>query len=157
MTFALDVTLAEKGVDRFVTGYLLEELLLAALYLLQAFVNVSESLELAVDIVFDLVQHFDRHDAQLFGLLTPQEVQFLNEHFFLFVVLLKLNALLLQPFQDSLDPGQELLTALDLGVKLATEEIAIVYDMGHIVHGQFVDYVVSILARNDQLVVTHLC
>jgi hypothetical protein len=89
------------------------------------------------------------------GFFGPEEVKFLDEHSFLFVILLELNPLLFQPFQDGLDPGQQLLAPLDLGVELSIEQIAVVHNVGDFVHGQFVNYVVGILSGHDQLVVTH--
>lgn len=156
LAFPLNVALPEKRVDRLITSNLFQKLLLAPLYFLQSLVDVLESLELSVDIVLNFIQHLDRHDPQFLCLLCPQEVQLLDEHFFLLIVLFKLNAFLFQPLQHSLNPYQQLFAPLYLRVKLTIYQVPVVHDVCNVVHSQFVYDVVSVLAGNDELVVTHL-
>ena len=156
MAFPLDVALPEKRVDSLITGNLLQQLLLAPLYFLQSLVDVPESLELLVDVVLNFIQHLDRHDPQFLCLLCPQEVQLLDEHFLLLIVLFELYAFLFQPFQYCLDPYQQLFAPLYLRVKLTIYQVPVVHYVRNVVHGQFVYDVVGVLAGNDELIVTHL-
>lgn len=155
MAFSFEVAFTQKRIDGFITGDLLQQLFFTGLDFLEPLFDVLEAFILPIDIILHFIKHFDWHNSQLFGFLSPEEIQFFNEHFLLLIVLLKLDVFLFKFFKNGLDFDKKFLASFDLRIELTIDQVTVVDDMCQVVHSQFVYYVVGILSGDYQLIMTH--